>query len=33
MDEKGVVNKEFCDKNKFSSSNKLDILSRNITEL
>ena len=32
-DEKDVVNKEYCDNNLLSSSNKLDILSRNITEL
>ena len=28
-----VVNKEFCDNNLLSSSNKIDILSRNITKL
>ena len=33
IDEKGVVNKEYCDNNLLSSSNKIDILSRNITEL
>ena len=33
IDEKDVVNKEYCDNNLLSSSNKLDILSRNITEL
>ena len=33
IDEKDVVNKEYCDKNLLSSSNKVDILSRNITEL
>ena len=33
IDEKDVVNKEYCDNNLFSSSNKIDILSRNITEL
>ena len=33
IDEKDVVNKEYCDKNLLSSSNKIDILSRNITEL
>ena len=32
-DEKDVVNKEFCDNNLLSSSNKIDILSKNITEL
>ena len=32
-DEKHVVNKEYCDNNLLSSSNKIDILSRNITEL
>ena len=31
-DEKDVVNKEYCDNNLLSSSNKTDILSRNITE-
>ena len=33
IDEKDVVNKEYCDKNLLSYSNKIDILSRNITEL
>ena len=33
IDEKDVVNKEYCDNNLLSSSNKIDILSRNITEL
>ena len=33
IDEKDVVKKEFCDNNLLSSSNKIDILSRNITEL
>ena len=33
IDEKDVVNKEYCDNNSLSSSNKIDILSRNITEL
>ena len=33
IDEKDVVNKEYCDINLLSSSNKIDILSRNITEL
>ena len=33
IDEKDVVNKEFYDNNLLSSSNKIDILSRNITEL
>ena len=32
-DEKDVVNKEYCDNNLLSSSNKIDILSRNISEL
>ena len=32
-DEKDAVNKEYCDNNLLSSSNKIDILSRNITEL
>ena len=32
-DGKDVVNKEYCDNNLLSSSNKIDILSRNITEL
>ena len=32
-DEKAVANKEYCDNNLLSSSNKKDILSRNITEL
>ena len=32
-DEKDVVNKEYCDNNLLSSSNKIDILSKNITEL
>ena len=33
IDEKDVVNKEYCDNNLLSSSNKIDILSINITEL
>ena len=33
INEKDVVNKEYCDNNLLSSSNKIDILSRNITEL
>ena len=33
IDEKAVVNKEYCDNNLLSSSNKIDILNRNITEL
>ena len=33
IDEKDVVNKECCDNNLLSSSNKIDILRRNITEL
>ena len=33
IDEKDVVNKEYCDNNLLSSSNKIDILSRNKTEL
>ena len=32
-DEKDVVNKEYCDNNLLSFSNKIDILSKNITEL
>ena len=32
IDEKDVVNKECCDNNLLSSSNKIDILIRNITE-
>ena len=32
-DEKDVVNKEYCDNNLLSSSNKIDILSRNIIDL
>ena len=33
IDEKDVVNKEYCDNNLLSPSNKIDILGRNITEL
>ena len=33
IDEKDVVNKEYCDNKLLSSSNKIDILSKNITEL
>ena len=33
IDEKDVVNKEYCDNNLISSSNKIGILRRNITEL
>ena len=33
IDEKDVVNKECCDNNLVSSSNKIDILSKTITEL
>ena len=33
IDEKGVVNKEYFDNNLLSSKNKIDILSKNITEL
>ena len=33
IDEKDVVKKEYCDNNLLFSSNKIDILSRNITEL
>ena len=33
IDEKDVVNKEYCDNNLLSSSNKIDIFSRNITEI
>ena len=33
MDEKDVVNKEYCDNNLLSSNYKIDMLSKNITEL
>ena len=33
IDEKDVVKKEYCDNNLLSSNNKIDILSKNITEL
>ena len=33
LDEKDVVNKDYCDNNLLSSNNKIDILSKNITEL
>ena len=33
IDEKDVVNKEYCDNNLLSSSNKIDILRRNMTDL
>ena len=33
IDKKDVVNKEYCDNNLLSFSNKVDILCRNITEL
>ena len=33
IDEKDVVNKEYCDNNLLSSSYKIDILSKNIIEL
>ena len=33
IDEKDVVNKEYCDNNLLSSNNKIDILSKNITKL
>ena len=33
IDEKDVVNKEYCDNNLLSSNTKIDILSKNITEL
>ena len=33
IDEKDVVNKEYCDNNLLSSSNKIDTLSKNKTEL
>ena len=33
IDEKDVVNEEYCDNNLLSSNNKIDILSKNITEL
>ena len=32
-DEKNVVNKEYCDNKLLSSNNKIDILSKNLTEL
>ena len=32
IDEKGAVNKEFCVSNLLSSSNKINILSKNITK-
>ena len=32
-DEKDVVNKEYCDNNLLSSNNKIENLSKNITEL
>ena len=33
IDGKDIVNKEFCDNNLLSSNNKIDILSKNLTEL
>ena len=33
IDEKDVVNKDYCDNNLLSFSNKIDILRKNITEL
>ena len=33
LNDKAVVNKEYCDNNLLSSNNKTDLLSRNITEL
>ena len=33
IDEKDVVNKEYCDNKLLSSNNKIDILRKNITEL
>ena len=33
IDEKDFVNKEYCDNNLLSSNNKIDILSKHITEL
>ena len=33
LDEQDVVNKEYCDNNLLSSNKKIDILSKNITEL
>ena len=33
IDEKDVPNKEYCDNNLLASNNKIDILSKNITEL
>ena len=33
LDEKDVVNKDYCDNNSLSCNNIIDILCRNITEL
>ena len=33
IDEKDVVNKDYCDNNLLSSNNKIDISSKNVTEL
>ena len=33
IDEREIVNKEYCDNNLISSNNKIEILSKNITEL
>ena len=33
IDEKDVVDKDYCDNNLLSSSNKIDVLSKNITDL
>ena len=33
IDEKDVFNKEYCDNNLLSSNNKIDILSKNVTDL
>ena len=33
LDEKDVVDKDYCDNNLLASNNKIDILTRNITEL
>ena len=33
IDKKDVVNKEYCDNNLLSSSNEIDIVSKNLTEL
>ena len=33
LDEKDVVNKDYCDSNLLSSNNKINVFSKNITEL